>query len=658
MQKLQLSALLTFALLVSGTIHGADTSTWSGTNNGLWNSNINWGGNALVSGNAVVFPSGPSNKTTQNDFPTTLTLGPININASNYILNGNAITLGGGIFLNGASSTAQIGLPLGLTGSQAFTISSSSSTLIVSGVISDVSGSNGITKTGSGWLNLQGAHTYSGETIIDAGVLILGPNGSTPANIPGRVQIGTGYLAGTGTVGGIVSLGTGAQISPGNSTTAGTLTSAGDVVLSATDSINLKVATSTADRLNITGTLNLGGAPITIFLANGIDRAINADVLLIQNDGDDQGDPVVVSGSAISPFLINLPIFESRHYQLSLVGGNGNDVVLRRVATNASTTTLASSASGGIAFGGSVKFTANVSSPAGMVAGIPVVFRDGIHVIGTANTDITGKAELTTTALEAGNRQITAMFGGDNSRKPSVSSVVIQPVTSFSTTVILSVTPDTVDPTPVTLTGAITTTGVPNGTMGFYDNGILLGSVPVTAISAQLTGVNLTAGSHSLMARFIGTGAYVSDDSPVVIYNVTGGSSTTTTLMSSANPAQAGDSISLVATVGAGTPTGTVIFRDGAVTLATKTLVGGTATLVTSALSAGTHSLTVAYQGAATFQPSTSSALSQVITAAPGGGGSSGGASDSGGGGCGLGSGTAAAIAFGFLLLLMRLRRD
>jgi hypothetical protein len=93
---------------------------------------------------------------------------------------------------------------------------------------------------------------------------------------------------------------------------------------------------------------------------------------------------------------------------------------------------------------------------------------------------------------------------------------------------------------------------------------------------------------------------------------------TVTTLASSANPASAGQSIILTATITptvSGTPTGTVTFFDDSNPLGSSNLSGGVATLATS-LTAGTHTLTAKYSGDANFAASTSSALSQVVNVA------------------------------------------
>jgi len=69
-------------------------------------------------------------------------------------------------------------------------------------------------------------------------------------------------------------------------------------------------------------------------------------------------------------------------------------------------------------------------------------------------------------------------------------------------------------------------------------------------------------------------------------------------------------------TTGSGTPTGTVIFYDGSMSLASSTLTSGSVSISVSSLAAGTHSITAAYQGSANFSGSTSLAVSQVVTIA------------------------------------------
>jgi Bacterial Ig-like domain (group 3)/Bacterial Ig-like domain (group 1) len=74
----------------------------------------------------------------------------------------------------------------------------------------------------------------------------------------------------------------------------------------------------------------------------------------------------------------------------------------------------------------------------------------------------------------------------------------------------------------------------------------------------------------------------------------------TTSVTSNHNASVAGQSVTFTAivTTSAGTPTGTVTFKDGSATLASGVaLSGGVATFSTSSLSIGTHTITAVYSG-------------------------------------------------------------
>ena len=94
---------------------------------------------------------------------------------------------------------------------------------------------------------------------------------------------------------------------------------------------------------------------------------------------------------------------------------------------------------------------------------------------------------------------------------------------------------------------------------------------------------------------------------------------TSTSLTSSPNPSFVGQSVTLTATVTAasGTPTGTVVFRDGGTAITcsggSQTLSSGTATCVVAWASTGTRTLTATYAGSAPYAASTSAAVSQSV---------------------------------------------
>jgi hypothetical protein len=110
---------------------------------------------------------------------------------------------------------------------------------------------------------------------------------------------------------------------------------------------------------------------------------------------------------------------------------------------------------------------------------------------------------------------------------------------------------------------------------------------------------------------------------PVYMYGsglLNGAYLSTTTLLASANPVGAGQSVTFTASTSGTSPTptshtGTVLFLDGSTTIGSALLNANlTASFTTSALNGGTHSITAAYEGNSAFLPSTSVAISEVVT--------------------------------------------
>jgi hypothetical protein len=170
----------------------------------------------------------------------------------------------------------------------------------------------------------------------------------------------------------------------------------------------------------------------------------------------------------------------------------------------------------------------------------------------------------------------------------------------------------------VTFTAAVTAaSATPTGTVIFYDGSTALGSVTLVNGGASLSTSSLSAGSRSITAAYQGFSAFLPSTSAPLI-QVVNGLTTTTTLVSSPSPSVYGQAVTFTAAVNSasGTPTGTVIFYDGSTAIGSATLANGSASLSVSSLLGGAHSITAAYQGAGTFDPSTSAPLNQIVNPA------------------------------------------
>src|SRR2546426_482134 len=346
------------------------------------------------------------------------------------------------------------------------------------------------------------------------------------------------------------------------------------------------------------------------------------------NDGTTSlGVVTLVNGSAsltVSTFAVG------SHSLTAAYSGGGNfqastSATVTQTVNQGSTSTTLTSTPNPSNVGQAVTLTATVSavSPA---AGVPtgtVTFRDGATSLGVV-TLVNGSASLTVSTLATGNHSLTVVYGGSPSFLGSTSPVVTQAVNLLNTSTSLTSTPNpSTTGQAVTLTATVSpvppATGVPTGTVTFRDGANSLSTVTLVNGSASLTISTLALGSHSLTAVYSGSATFGASTSPVVnqVVNAPAAAATSTTINSTPNPSSLGQAVTLSATgtSGAGVPTGTVTFRDGATALGTVTLVNGSASLDVTTLAVGSHSLTAAFNGNATFAASTSAVRTQTVNA-------------------------------------------
>jgi uncharacterized repeat protein (TIGR01451 family) len=173
-----------------------------------------------------------------------------------------------------------------------------------------------------------------------------------------------------------------------------------------------------------------------------------------------------------------------------------------------------------------------------------------------------------------------------------------------------------------TVTGGV---GTPTGTVNFKDGSTVIGSaLPLDGSGVvAFTTSSLTAATHTISAVFSGSTLYNASTS-ANLSQVVNKISTATALVSSLNPACAGQPVTLTATVsvvapGSGVPAGSVDFKDGTNVIGTISLnASAVATLTTSSLSSTTHNLTAVYKGNGSFNTSTSTpALVQAVKPKP-----------------------------------------
>jgi alpha-tubulin suppressor-like RCC1 family protein len=121
------------------------------------------------------------------------------------------------------------------------------------------------------------------------------------------------------------------------------------------------------------------------------------------------------------------------------------------------------------------------------------------------------------------------------------------------------------------------------------------------------------AGSCTITASQTGSGPY--GPAPNVVRAFAIAKATPGVLLtSSLNPSVAGQTVTFTAMSSVGV-TGSVQFQEGATVIGNAPLIGQTASITISSLVAGTHAITAIYGGDSNFNPSTSVALTQVVSA-------------------------------------------
>jgi autotransporter-associated beta strand protein len=286
-------------------------------------------------------------------------------------------------------------------------------------------------------------------------------------------------------------------------------------------------------------------------------------------------------------------------------------------------------------FGQSVTFTATVTPVPGTpgIAGTPagtVDFLDGTTVL-KANVllDAIGMATFTpATPLSIGTHTIVVKYNNSTNQYITSQGQLTENIRSATSTVLST----SVNPTglglPLTLTATVSAvspgTGVPLGTVTFFDAGVQIGTGSVDSVTglATFTTSSLALGTHPLTASYGGTPTGYTPSSSNTV-NETVIFADTTTLVSSLNPSPVTQAVTFTATVKANSnttpgfnPTGTVNFFDNGTQLNGSPVVllpNGTATFTTAGLSAAIHAITAVYSGNTNFISTTSAPVSQVV---------------------------------------------
>ncbi len=530
--------------------------------------------------------------------------------------------MSGGIDASQTTTTASstISLPVTFNHIGTVTVNTTGATLVLSGTIT---GSDGLTKAGSGILDLTANNGSLGAT-VDGGTLLVDNTAGSGGTI-GDVGVNPSTtLGGTGTVAGITTAD--ATVSPGDSSTVtGILTDTGSAVFDASstfvETINGATAGTNYSQLQAGGTINLASATLSTTLSSSFTPTAGEQFTIVNNTGT-----AAITGTFAGLAQGAIVTVSGQEFSISYTGGtNNNSVVL---TTLTPTTTTVSPVTTSPVFGESVTLTATVAPTTG--SGTPtgtVQFENTINgVTSDLGTPVTlnssGVATLPTTQLTAGSNQITAVYSGDTTYATSTSATVTVSVAQASSKTTLTASPNpSLAGQNVTFTATVTAvspgSGTPTGSVTFYSGTTSLANESVIDGVATFNTTTLPTGTNSINAVYSGDTNFTASTSAAVSQVVSVGSTTIALSVSNTNPfgLQAVTFTAFVSVAtGSGTPTGTVTFYDSqGDNLGSSTLTNNEATLSVSTIPVGPTSITAVYSGDSNFLGATSAPLAMLI---------------------------------------------
>lgn len=320
----------------SGVIEGSGGVYINGGTQVLTGANTYLGGTGIAAGAALNIGDGGTSGSVENNI---LNNGALTFNRSDAYTfagtvtgNGTFLLTGGGtLTLTGTSSTrgpvtidAGNTLRLGnggtsgwIGGTGTFVGSITNNGMLVYNRSNDVSyygvigGSGDLVKEGAGALRLFGAHTYTGDTDITSGTLVM--NGSIANSGLTTIRNGAA-LTGTGTLGN-TTIEAGASHAPGSSQTV-----AGDYINHGLLAID--VTPVNADKLIVEGSVDITGASLALTgtpLSSSDWPILNGPYIILDNQG-----AAAVNGT-FADVTNNLLFLDET---LDYAGGDGNDITL------------------------------------------------------------------------------------------------------------------------------------------------------------------------------------------------------------------------------------------------------------------------------------------------------------------------------------------
>lgn len=391
--------------------------------------------------------------------------------------------------------------------------------------------------------------------------------------------------------------------------------------------IVLKALTSTV-LTSSPGSPTVSGQPVTftatVAVTDGI--ATLSGAVQFNVDGSPFGTSVPLTGNTAQLTISNL---SAGNHQVSATYNGTANIAASTSAekthgVNRADTTLQLDTSNSDAVAGEpLTFSADVTvnAPgAGTPTGDVQFFVDG-DPLGGPVALVGGSATSPTANLDAGDHEITADYQGD-ARFAGASDSLEQEIDVAQTTTTVTSSPNpSVFGQPVTIRAEVApvapATGVPEGLARFIIDGNTVDFIDLVNGVAEIQVSDLTVGTHTLRAVYFTSDPNFSTSTSANVTQTVNKSASKTTVVTSGSPSVFGQPVTFTASVtalapGAGNPSGTITFTDGANPLGTVPVSGGQASITVSSLSVAQHAITATYNGDGSFLGSNGSVTQKV----------------------------------------------
>lgn len=454
-----------------------------------------------------------------------------------------------------------------------------------------------------------GTFTTSGARVFDSFTFTALSNACVPFTLTNTgPQLYLVLYAGTFDP---ASLGAGFLSDPGSSASPmrfeATLT-AGQSYTLVVHEVNVGGGVNSPYTLTIPGCVHTSGTvnqlPIAIAQDKTVAGAIGGVHVSVDNGSSDpDGDPITLTQWPAAPYgfgvtPVTLIVTDSK-------GASATATATVTVNKFASTTQMTPSTG---AYGSAV-LSARVSAAQGIPSG-RVAFHAADHLI-TAGLDEAGHVSVPVPALGVGVHTVYAKYLGGPAHTNSESLPVTVTVTKAATTTTLASAGQSKVGDPVTFTAKVASLGVtPVGTVTFLEGSTSVGTAELQSGSASITLNNLSMGTHSLQAVFSANANFEGSSSAALSHVV---AQPTAMSLNPATGAFGAMVLTAKVTSPAGTPTGSVVFKTGAITLGTAALAGGVATLTTNVLPVGVHTIVASFMGGGSYLGCESIPLEVVV---------------------------------------------